>query len=63
MSHFIHAYINGSDYEVHLRGSTIVHIMQHDSNVASSHEVQYDNLSMSVREALLIAIIEELTRI
>jgi len=62
VNHFIHAYINGSDYEVHLRGSTIVHIMQHDSNAASSREVQYDDLPLNVREALLIAIIEELTR-
>lgn len=62
MNRYVITYVDGNQYEIHLRNSTIVHIIRHDNSSRVREEVAYDELSMAVRESLLIAIIEELAK-
>jgi hypothetical protein len=62
MNRYVITYVNGDQYEIHLRGSTIVHIIRHDNSNRVRDEVSYDELNLHIREEILIAIIQELAK-
>lgn len=62
MNRYVITYVNGDQYEIHLRGSTIVHIIRHDNSSRVREEVSYDELSLQIKEELLIAIIQEIAK-
>lgn len=57
MNYHLHIFFFGDHYEVHMRDSTIVRIL------CNNHEVQYDDLSLVAREAILIEALQEFAKL
>jgi hypothetical protein len=62
MNYCVYLDSHGYDYEVHVRGANIIHIIRHDPHSKSSHEISYDELPLVVREEILIAVLREIAK-
>lgn len=57
MNYFFHLTLDGDSYRVHMRGANIVEIS------CNNQPVLYDDLSLHVREAILIEALSQLSKI
>lgn len=57
MNYFVNTTLNGDRYRIHMRDANIVEIQR------NGHIVEYDDLSLRVREAILIEALRELSKL